>query len=321
MSTTYSATTSVATQVEAGGSAANECFALFAGLVAAGLGVAADAIASLFDFSLPAYSAESLLEQVGFSTRQLAARHLEVLRHQFASAPLSDLRSLAQTHALLQSIQHQPLVRLGIERLRGEEWTTAQRLLANAQQQLRARQLTEAAKSAQEAQRLLRAGLSTVGNLLRSAQHQSIVTVAAESLQAMGYTVQTAHASHASGRWTALWATKGGRAMAVLVSPESNLTVDMLGWEGTSCQEELHAFRQEMEKRGVRFREEKRHLHRRREGGAVIQQAARIARSQQLSYPQALLHAVAEQRRATGRATVNSIRQVLPFLQTRQKEG
>jgi uncharacterized membrane protein len=149
--------------------------------------------------------------------------------------------------------------------------------------------LTDAVKSARQAQRLLESGLREVHTRLAEAQHQIVVDSTIRSLREMGYKVHTQSTCSPVGSWTALWATKGAKAIAVVVSPKSQLMMDMIGWEGTTCQAELIAFRQRMTQKGVQFREGRRYSHGRREGGLLIQEAAKVARENRMSFPQALL--------------------------------
>ena len=265
----------------------SQSISLLSDIVAAAFGVIMEDIASLFDFSAPAYSTEELLRQVRVSTRQLATVNLTTLQQQFPSLPKTHLQLLANAHALLQSIKSQPLLSFGMQKVKPQEWDTAQRLLKTAQHQWQRGELTDAAKNARQAKKLLASGLKEVHTRLAQAQHRFVVDSAVKSLQEMGYQIQSARSSH--GSWTALWATKGAQAIAVVVSPKSQLMMDMVGWEGTRCQAELLAFRQRMAKRGIQFREGRRYHHGRREGGLLIQEAAKVSRENRLSFPQALL--------------------------------
>jgi len=262
---------------------------LLSDIVAAAFGVIVGDIASLFDFSAPAYSTEELLRQVRVSTRQLATVHLTTLQQQFPSLPKTHLQLLANAHALLQSIKSQPLLSFGMQKVKPQEWDTAQRLLKATQHQWQRGELTGAIKNARQAQKLLASGLKEVHTRLAEAQHHLVVDTIMKSLQEMGYKVHIQSVRSSLGSWTALWATKGAQAIAVVVSPKSQLMMDMVGWEGTRCQAELLAFRQRMMKKGIQFREGKRYYHGRREGGLLIQEAAKVARENRLSFPQALL--------------------------------
>jgi len=276
---------------------------LFADIVAAAFGVIVEDTARLFDFSTPAYSTEDLLRQVRVSTRQLATVHLNSLQQQFPSLPKIHLQSLANAQALLQSIQSLPLLSFAMQSVKPQEWKTAQQLLEIAQHQWQRNEVTEAIKNARQAQKLLTSGLKEVHTRLAQAQHCFVVDSAMKSLQEMGYQIQSARSS--VGSWTALWATKGAQAIAVVVSPKSQLMIDMMGWEGTRCQTELHAFRQRMSQKGIQFREGRRYYHGRREGGLLIQEAAKVVRENRVPFPQALLqvayrgHLFEQQRRQT----------------------
>jgi len=262
---------------------------LLSDIVAAAFSVIVEDTARLFDFSAPAYSAEELLRQVRVSTRQLASAHLNALSQQFPKLPKTHLQPLANAQALLQSIKNQSLLSFGMQKVKPQEWETAQRLLVDAQHQWQRGGLTDAVKSARQAQRLLESGLREVHTRLAEAQHQIVVNSTKESLREMGYKVHIQSACSSVGSWTALWATKGAKAIAVVVSPKSQLMMDMIGWEGTTCQAELIAFRQRMTQKGVQFREGRRYSHGRREGGLLIQEAAKVARENRMSFPQALL--------------------------------
>lgn len=287
----------------------------FAEVIAAAFSVVAEEVVSLFDFSVPSYDTSKLLRTVNQYAQQLTSTHMATLKAQLPSLSESHIYLLAHTQAMLQSIKSQPLVKFGIERLKTNEWTNVQNLLNITQHQLQRGEVKEAIKSAQQAQQILKSGLREVKTRLSNAQHSYVASSAAQTLKEMGYQIQVARSSLTS--WTSLWATKGGKAIGVVISPESQVTVDMLGWEGTSCQEELISFRQGMEKRGIQFREGKRFHHGRREGGALIQQAAKLVRSRGLSFPDALLYLVqgshhSDQRR---RQTANIL------LIQRQREG
>jgi hypothetical protein len=260
---------------------------LLSDIIAAAFGALVGDISRLFDFSAPAYSTEELLRQVRISTRQLASVHLNALSQQFPKLPKTHLQPLANAQALLQSIKNQPLLSFGMQKVKPQEWETAQRLLVDAQHQWQRGGLTDAVKSARQAQRLLASGLREVHTRLAEAQHQIVVNSTIRSLREMGYKVQSARSS--VGSWTALWATKGAKAIAVVVSPKSQLMMDMIGWEGTTCQAELIAFRQRMTQKGVQFREGRRYSHGRREGGLLIQEAAKVARENRVPFTQALL--------------------------------
>jgi hypothetical protein len=262
---------------------------LLSDIIAAAFGALVGDIARLFDFSAPAYSTEELLRQVRISTRQLASVHLNALSQQFPKLPKTHLQPLANAQALLQSIKNQPLLSFGMQKVKPQEWETAQRLLVDAQHQWQRGGLTDAVKSARQAQRLLESGLREVHTRLAEAQHQIVVDSTIRSLREMGYKVHTQSTCSPVGSWTALWATKGAKAIAVVVSPKSQLMMDMIGWEGTTCQAELIAFRQRMTQKGVQFREGRRYSHGRREGGLLIQEAAKVARENRMSFPQALL--------------------------------
>lgn len=289
--------------------------AAFAEVIATVLGVAFREVASLFDFSVPAYSTSDLLKAVNQSARQLTFSHMRSLKAQFPSLPELHLHTLAHTQALLQSIRNQSLVRVGIERLKATEWETAQNLLAATQQQLQRGKVTEAINSARQAQRLLRSGLREVQTRLSDAQHNYVASSAMQVLREMGYQVQIARSS--IGSWTSIWATKGGKVIGVVISPQSQVAVDMMGWEGTSCQAELIGFREGMKKRGIQFREGKRYLHGRREGGALLQQAIKMVKISGLSFPEALLSVV----QGSSRSDQRSRQTVAVLLSQRQKEG
>ena len=257
-------------------------------IVASAFRVAARDIASLFDFSVPAYSTEDLVGRcLSQSIRQLTSLHTVNLMSQFPCLPQPFAHTMANTQALLESIQNQPILRLGAERLRANEWMKAQSLLATAQKQLRKADVNDALCSVRQAQSLLKSVLKDVQTHLYRAQHEFVVSSVKKSLEELGYQVKSARS--AIGSWTALWATKGGNAIGVVVSPQSRITLDMLGWEGTSCQAELYAFCQKMEEKGIHFQEGKRYLHGRRDGGILLQNAAKLARSKGLSIPEALL--------------------------------
>ncbi|MEM2446364.1 MAG: hypothetical protein QW734_06870 [Candidatus Bathyarchaeia archaeon] len=287
----------------------------FAEVIAAAFGIVVREVASLFDFSVPTYSTADLLKAVNQSVQQLTSFNIGALKAQFPSLSSHHLHTLAHTKALLESIRTQPLVRIGIERLKATEWETAQNFWAITEQRLRRSEVTEAVNSAQRVRRLLSSGLKEVQNRLSNAQHNYVASSAIQVLREMGYQVQVARSS--VGSWTSVWATKGGKAIGVVISPQSQMTVDMMGWEGTSCQAELISFRERMKKRGIQFREGKRYLHRRREGGALLQQASKLVKSSGLTFPEALLHVVqgnlrSDQRRRQA-ATI--------LLHQRQKEG
>lgn len=281
-------------------------------IVASAFGVATRDIASLFDFSVPAHNIDDLVGKcLSQSVHQLTSLYAVNLLSQFPSLTQPFARTLANTQALLQSIQSQPILRLGAERLKANEWAKAQSLLATAQKQLRTADVNDALHSVRQAQSLLKLVLKEVRTNLHRAQHEFVVSSVTKSLEELGYQVKSANSVIGSGSWTAIWATKGGNAIGVVVSPQSQITLDMIGWEGTSCQAELYAFRQKVEEKGIHFQDGKRYLHGRREGGILLQNAAKLARSEGLSIPEALLkisqgHSQSEQRRRQATAILLS---------------
>ncbi len=273
---------------------------LLAEVLSTSVEAAAEALGALFDISAPAYSAQELLQGVVMSAQNLSITELEALRQQLPTIPPVQLEPIAKAQGLLKALEENPVLRLGMHSLtqNRSQLHKAQGLLSNARHLLETGSVRESARFAEQAQSLLVNGLQTLHDRLAEAQHRFVVQAAKESLRSLGYQWQAAQREG----WTAIWAARGAKGIAVLVSPDNELTIDMLGWEGTACQGELNEFLKALQERGVSFSSGRRFPHGRREGGVLLQGALRIARTRRLPLPQALLIA-AEPRLAPQRST------------------
>ena len=197
-----------------------------------------------------------------------------------------------QAAARVQAIQRDPLLRTGVTRLLPVEWRSAQRLSASAARRLQSGSVAGALADAHRASVLLHDVVGAVGDRLSAARHRVVSEAAGRTLEGLGYDVQAAGETFGTGRWTVLWGTRGSESMAVVVSPHADVTVDTMGLEGLRCRANLQEFNHKMAEHGVDLREKYRHFHAKRSGGALLQDAAQVARRASLPFAQAILSAL-----------------------------
>jgi hypothetical protein len=77
----------------------------------------------------------------------------------------------------------------------------------------------------------------------------------------------------ADGERIALWATRGEKTVAAVLSADGRVQMDLAGLCGIECLGELDRIRRALEERGVAMRQGRQVLHGRREGGALIRAA------------------------------------------------
>jgi len=219
------------------------------------------------------------------AARATAVDTLNALRLEHPQVTPTTLTSIAQATALFEAVQQNDLLHAGLASLNLSEWQRAANLLVNARHQLATGNVDRAVQAAQQAQQVIFDGLENLQNRLYEAQHRFVAQTTIDSLHALGYQTEVSQ----QGGWTAIWATRGGHGIAVTLSPESHLEMDMLGWDGTQCQSEVQRIIQNLQERGVTFSSGRKVLHGRRSGGVLLQKALRVAREQRLPVPDALL--------------------------------
>jgi len=225
------------------------------------------------------------------AARATAVATLNALRVEYPQATPATLTPIAQATALFESIRHNDLLHTGLTSLNLSEWQRAADLVGSANHQLAIGDVDRAVQAAQQAQQVILDGLAKLQDRLYEAQHRFVAQAIIDSLHALGYRTEV---SQHDG-WTAIWATRGGYGVAATLAPENHLEMDMLGWDGTQCQSEVHRIIQNLQERGVAFNNGRKAIHGRRSGGVLLQAALKVAREQRLPVPEALLRVARRQ--------------------------
>jgi aspartate oxidase len=147
-------------------------------------------------------------------------------------------------------------------------------------------------KSYYEAREILEEVVDSAQSILSNAYRNAISQSLKDSLSELNYKIEECKDDSA----TAIWATKGDKAMAVIMDDKGNIQIDMKGFEGLSCQEEKQKLISLLEDKGVIFKQVSGLVHRRKEGGQLIQKVLKISKKNRLSLSQALLKTAQERK-------------------------
>lgn len=221
------------------------------------------------------------------SYRKLQPRVAASLRAAGLPVTAERLASLVEAAALDQALQASPLGAV-VGDLCADRLAEARSLEAAAETRARAGDEAQAEALAAQAHDSLVAATLTAHEQLRVATNEVALEDLVAATRSVGFEVATA--SDGAGNHT-LWAWQGDHQLAAVIHEAGALEVDVQGYAGTECVALQTALGEALRARGWHLELADTVLHQRREGGALIAEAARLARERQCSPQEALLAA------------------------------
>ncbi len=230
---------------------------------------------------VPALSTSSLMTE----WHRVLSKAMSLSCQSLPSREASALKPLVQAKALEAALTQMPLLHHIVQHTDASLLQQARTVLQQAEQ-ARLDGRWEMAKShALTAKQLLEEAVFNAHERLAQAQQIVLSEAVSQSLQELGYKVS----QHQNEQGVALWGVKGGQGIAVVVSKDGSLQMDMLGFDGLSCQGERQRLLAKLAERGITVQQRTSFVHGRRSGGQLLQNALRLARQRNLSVPRALL--------------------------------
>jgi hypothetical protein len=264
-----------------------------------GIAAAGSALAELFRQAGVPFESSLLSHTSSLSTASLLNGWHQQLSQAWSttcqSLPVKQvpaLAPLAQAKALDAALGKVPLLNHIVQHAHSASLQQAQTALRQSEQAWLKRDADAARRHAVNAKQLLEDAVVDAHERLARAQRTVISNAMAVSLQEIGYQVS----QHQSERGTALWGVKGGLGVAAVVGEDGSLQMDMMGFEGLSCQAERNRILAKLAEKGITIQQKAAVLHGRRTGGQLLEKAHRLARQHRLSVPQALLESTLPKR-------------------------
>ncbi len=234
------------------------------------------------------FSATSMLEE----WHKQLSQSLSITRQSLSVKQVPALAPLAKAKALEDALGKVPLLNHIVQHAHSISLQQAQVALRQSEQAWLKRDVNAAQRYALTAKRLLEDIVIDAYERLASAQQAAISNAVAISLRELGYQVS----QHQNERGVAFWGVKGGTGIAVVVGKEGSLQMDMMGFDGLSCQVERNRFLAKLAEKGITVQQKSAVLHGRKSGGQLLENAHHLARQHRLSVPQALLEVALSKR-------------------------
>jgi hypothetical protein len=234
------------------------------------------------------FNAASLLDE----WHQQLSQAFSATRQSLPIRQIPALAPLAQAKALNDALSKVPLLNHIVQHTHSASLQKAQTALRLSEQAWVKGDTHTLQRYALAAKSLLENAIADAYGRLASAQQTVISNAAAVSLRELGYQVSL----HQNEWGVALWGVKGGTSVAVVVGRDGSLQMDMMGFDGLSCQVERNRILAKLAEKGITVQKKSVVLHGRKSGGQLLENAHRLARQHRLSVPQALLESAFSKR-------------------------
>lgn len=250
------------------------------------------ALYKLFQQAGVPFESSLLSKAPNFCVSSLLTDWHQQLSHELSlsrqSLPLKEtptLMPLAQARALDSAITKLPLLHHIVQHTHSSSLHQARTSLQQAEQARLQGNTKMAQHHALTAKQLLEEAVFNAHERLAKAQQSVLSDAVADSLKDLGYQVQL----HQSEQGTALWGSKGGQGIAVVIGKDGSLQMDTLGFDGLSCRAERERLLAKLAEKGITIQQKTSVVHGRKGGGQLLEGALRLARQRRLSIPHALL--------------------------------
>lgn len=227
--------------------------------------------------------------QIDVFSAQGVLSEFQTQRDNALASAQESLPELARAFALEAALSQTPVLSAIAQQHEASLLSEAHAAAQQAQQLLAQGDVSRAQQAAQRALTQRELAVQRAYDRLANAQQSVVGEVIAETLAEMGYQVQRRDV----GNRTALWATRGGDSIAVVLDADGQFQMDMHGFVGLRCRQERAALLQRLQEKGVRLNLREATLHGDRYGGQWLKKALRTATTHKLSVPEALLRETA----------------------------
>jgi hypothetical protein len=271
--------------------------------IVSGIAAAGSALAELFRQAGVPFKSSLLSHMSDFSAASLLddwhqqlSQTLSFTRQTLSVKQSPFLEPLAQAKALNDALSKMPLLSHIIQHTQPTSLQQAQAALRQSEEARLKGDTDTLYRHALTAKRLLEDAVVNAYERLASAQQTVLSNAVTASLRELGYQVS----QHQNERGVALWGVKGGTGVAVVVGKDGSLQMDMMGFDGLSCQAERNRILAKVAEKGITIQQKSAVLHGRKSGGQLLETAHRLARQRRLSVPQALLESAFPKRQQQG---------------------